>query len=207
MKMSDQAQPFPKSDFDYVFLKNAFKKYAQPRRMIHEWIKKEKIIRIKKGLYTVPQKNVPLLDVYHLSNLIYGPSYISSHSALAYYQLIPEAVIAITATTCKKNKTFYTPVGRFEYKTIPAAYYALGVTQVTVYAQSVLMATPEKALLDLVWREKKSIELKFVKEFLYDDIRLKYGHAWNKKTLKAWSSLYTNKTILEIIKTLLKEKP
>jgi predicted transcriptional regulator of viral defense system len=48
-----------------------------------------------------------------LANLMYGPTFISLESALAFYGLIPERVEAMLSVTTGRSREFDTPVGRF----------------------------------------------------------------------------------------------
>lgn len=174
--IGDIVYDIPTSTFDYVYLKNRLKGYAQPRRMINELLKREDIIRVKKGLYVLgKRKKISAVNKYHLANLIYGPSYVSLQSALSFYQLIPEAVYAMTSVTFKRKKTFRTPIGEFTYHTVPKAFICLGSTQVEMENGNVLMATPEKALLDLIWLERKTLDMSNLEAFLYQDLRLPHG--------------------------------
>ena len=58
------------------------------------------IIRLKKGLYvSSPRVSRVELSPFLLANHIYGPSYVSMHTALRYYGLIPEAVYVVQSMT------------------------------------------------------------------------------------------------------------
>jgi len=73
----------PHEEFDYQTLLECLKKYSRPRDKITDLLKTGDIIRIKKGLYLFGDEY--RLRPYSreiLSNLIYGPSYISLDYAL-----------------------------------------------------------------------------------------------------------------------------
>jgi len=55
---------------------------------------------------------------YLFANKMYQPSYISLHSALAFYGIIPEAVVQITSVSSMKTAFFRNPFGEFSYKTM-----------------------------------------------------------------------------------------
>ncbi len=163
----------PNDEFDYVFLKNHLKAYAQPRRQIHELMKKKHIIRIKKGLYIPNENHHAMVSELHLANLIYGPSYVSFESALSYYGLIPEAVKNIQSATFKRRKTFDTYLGRFIYVVVPKDQYTYGLCFSTVNGKSILMASVQKALWDMMWRDR--FQIANVNEYLKSDLRVKQG--------------------------------
>ena len=82
----------PTYPFSYVYLLDRLKSYKNPRNKIGLMIKKNHIIRVKKGLYVLPAAFGGKINKFLLANLIYGPSYVSFESALSYWGLIPEKV-------------------------------------------------------------------------------------------------------------------
>ena len=56
-----------------------------------------RIIRLKNGLYVVnAEESGQPLCLELIANHLYGPSYVSRHTALRYYGLIPEHVLSDT---------------------------------------------------------------------------------------------------------------
>ena len=89
---------------------NIYQIYAwQPdfdRNNLTRWTKKEYIVRLRQGYFTFSEyKNKPDYFLY-FANRIYRPSYISLHSALSFYGMIPEAVVQITSVTSLKTASF-----------------------------------------------------------------------------------------------------
>ncbi len=134
-------------------------------------IKSGEIIRVKKGIYV--KADEPFHE-FILANLIYGPSYVSEDSALSWYGFIPERTEAVTSVTHSKSKEFSTPVGRFIYDVIPLSLYWVGVRRQIVDDQrSFLIASPEKALFDRLYRAKRKFSSKVsLKSYLFEDMRL-----------------------------------
>ena len=59
------------------------------------WTRTGSLVRLRQGLYTFPEyRGKPEFAAY-FAGRIYNPSYISLHSALAFYGLIPEAGLSI----------------------------------------------------------------------------------------------------------------
>ncbi len=133
------------------------------------------LIRLKRGLYVVsPEITGEPLSKMLISNHLYGPSYVSRETALAYYGLIPERVPLIRAVTLKHTRMFENALGRFEYTCTSRDAFSIGVTFVREGNISFLMATPEKALCDLMLFRSR-LNLRYKREiltFLREDLRL-----------------------------------
>ena len=109
------------------------------------------LIRIKRGLYVVsPDISGKSVNPLLVANSLYGPSYISYGTALNHYGLIDDLTQRICSATTKCAKTYTTPIGIFEYVHLPAGYYSVGITQVRGEDYSYLIATPQKALCDMI---------------------------------------------------------
>lgn len=88
-------------------------------------------------------------------------------TALRYYGLIPESVYTISSICTKHSKTFENSIGYFDYKRADKEYFALGIQQIIKDDTSFLIATPEKALCDLIVNTSK-LNLRYIKElFIY----------------------------------------
>ena len=133
-----------------------------------------KIIRLKKGLYVASSEETgKVLNRNLIANHVYGPSYVSLHTALRHYGLIPERVHLIQSLTTKHSRSFETPVGNFDYEKCNKEYFPIGVRQETEDGITYLIATPEKALCDLI-NYSKGVNLRFMKDialYLEEDIR------------------------------------
>src|SRR5690554_1737193 len=109
---------------DYAVLRSLYSNYSFPRNKIAGLEQAGKIIRLKRGMYVVsPDVNKQLLAIELIANHIYGPSYVSMHSALRYYGLIPEQVYTVTSMTTNRSRKFENAIGNFDYKTVGWQYY------------------------------------------------------------------------------------
>jgi len=116
------------------------------------------IIRVRRGLYCLaPEFRRAPLNLYALAQHVYGPSYISLESALAYHGWIPEAVYTITSTCTAESKTFTTPVGVFSFTRVPQNVFYAGVAREADASSgaTALVARPVKALADYVYTYHK----------------------------------------------------
>lgn len=161
-------------EFDYNFLKYMLSDYKNPRVKINDLLKKEQIIRVKKGLYVFgPELAREPYSKETLANLIYGPSYISLEFALSFYGLIPDRVETVTSVTNKKNKLFKTPLGAFSYKYINPSIYSYGITLYELDPNhSILIATKEKAISDMLYFIDKLADQTQLEQYLFENMRL-----------------------------------
>ncbi|MBQ4344745.1 MAG: hypothetical protein IJC40_02425 [Muribaculaceae bacterium] len=152
----------------YPTLKSADKKVARLEKNGH-------IIRLKRGLYVVnPEHTGKSLSIELIANHLYTPSYISMSSALRYYGLIPEAVYVNQSMTIKHARRFQTPLGTYDYKYISREAFSVGVKSENKGEYAFLIASPEKALCDLIANSSK-VNLRSindVKIYLEQDIRI-----------------------------------
>lgn len=152
----------------YPKLKSADKKVV--------WLEKNGyIIRLKRGLYVVnPKHSGKTLSSELIANHLYTPSYISMSTALRYYGLIPEAVYVHQSMTIKHSRSFQTPIGNYDYKYIAREAFSVGIRSVHKGDYAFLMASPEKALCDLIANSPK-VNLRYLKDvenYLEYDIRM-----------------------------------
>ena len=142
--------------FDYRVLMSALAHYRKPRDKVTRLLADGDIIRIKKGLYCFGEafRREPISREY-LANLILGPSYVSLEYALSFHGLIPERVEHLTSVTTQRSRSFTTPMGHFSYHTLSNPRYAVGACLETSESVRFLMASPEKALVDKVWKDKR----------------------------------------------------
>ena len=134
-----------------------------------------KIIRLKRGLYVVdPSVSRVALSTELIANHIYAPSYVSMSSALRYYGLIPETVYTVQSMAIKHARSFDTPIGRFDYLFMNRDAFHIGVTSIKKLNYAFLIATPEKALCDLI-ANSPQVNLRYVRDvemYLEEDIRM-----------------------------------
>ncbi|MCL2154502.1 MAG: hypothetical protein FWH53_02435 [Leptospirales bacterium] len=129
-------------------LKALLSNLKYPKNKISALEKSGALVRLKKDLY-VSKKTVISKEL--IANHLYGVSYVSLETALARYKMIPERVYTVRSMTTKRAKVFSTPVGNFEYKTVSADYFSIGLRQEIVENQyAFLIAEPTKAVCDMI---------------------------------------------------------
>ena len=136
--------------FDFATIAQLSGEPRQSLRMqLSRLVRQGKLKSLRRGMYALGEpyrKMSPNLAM--LANRIYTPSYLSFHWALGYYGLIPEKVVLFTSATTRVPRLFENEFGSFQYKHIKPDCFA-GYQAVEIDRQKVLIATPEKALLDL----------------------------------------------------------
>jgi predicted transcriptional regulator of viral defense system len=112
-----------------------------------------------------------------LANVMYVPSYLTAEWALNYYGLIPEKSVTFTSVTTRKPASFDNALGLFRYRHIkPDAFF--GYHTVEMSGSMVMLAEPEKALLDLwhlasgAWSTARMEEMRFQNIAMVDNRRL-----------------------------------
>jgi len=163
------------AEFDYNLLLHVLRGYKKPRDKIRGLIKNKDILRVKKGLYVLGKEYNKPCNKYILANQIYGPSYITGQTALAFWNMIPERVELIISMTAKRKKLFDTPVGRFSYLYCHKKAFNIGINLEHAGDQKkILIASPEKALSDIIATQTHISSEKGMKEFL-ELMRLDYS--------------------------------
>lgn len=136
-------------------LTSIFHEYMSPEKKVQAMVKAEMLIKLKRGLYIVsPQVSGKLLSLELIANHLYGPSYVSSHYALSQYGLIPERVYMLTSVTTRHTRSFHNSLAHFSYRGVSQEYFPIGITQKEEEGVTYLIATPEKALCDMLMQEK-----------------------------------------------------
>jgi len=156
-------------------LGNLFPEISGKNQKVRELERAGEIIRLKRGLYVVsPEISGKPVSTELIANRLYGPSYVSMQTALRYYGLIPEAVYVTQSLTVKHSRNFENAFGRFQYISCLPDYFSIGLAQISEDGCNFVMASPEKALCDLIVNTP-GLNLRYKKElheWLEEDIRL-----------------------------------
>lgn len=127
---------------------------------IKTWLKKEKIIALKKGLYVLRERWERETDkdgyLEYLANQLYQPSYLSGEYVMSKYGLLTEAVFGITSMTTKTTRTFINSLGNFNYYSVSPALF-LGYEIRRNNSFPIAMAKKTKAVFDFLY-------LRFIKK-------------------------------------------
>ena len=121
------------------------------RNNLTRWCRKGLLTKLRNQFYAFPEyRQMPGFSRY-VANRIYAPSYISLHSALSFYGMIPEEVVQLTSVTTLKTAKFENDFGTFHYQNVKPSLYFGYELKFLQNERGLLFATPEKALLDLLY--------------------------------------------------------
>jgi predicted transcriptional regulator of viral defense system len=198
---------FEDQDFHLVFKDHTL---AARHKLLSRLLKKGELQKVSRGLYVFGEiwrkKSV---SKFTIANKLVAPSYVSFESALSHHGLIPESVYATTSACFQRdNKSFRTPFGVFSFQHIPTASFALEVESVETSAGHELIATPVKALFDLVYARRLCYEsLSDVENDLrIDPVEIiQHAKALRVSGLEELVATYRKKTCLELLKAIKRE--
>jgi predicted transcriptional regulator of viral defense system len=146
------------------------------RLQLTRWTKSGHIYQLCRSLYAIApphQKVKP--HPFLVANRLQRASYVSGQSALAYYGLIPDTVHVTLSVSMGRRERLETPLGSFEFRHIKPELLRgyrivdLGRTQPV---QQALVATPEKALLDLVYLQPSGGSSSYLTELRLQNLDL-----------------------------------
>ena len=151
------------------------------------WAKQNLLVKLRNSWYSFPEY-LKIPNIQHfVSNKIYSPSYVSLHSALAFYGIIPEAIVQTTAVSSLKKGNFENTFGSFSYQQILPELMFGNEQKTFLNKHSLIFATPEKAILDLLYlypqynSEQEIIELRFDEEFMQEDLNIEHLNEFTEK--------------------------
>jgi len=160
------------------------------RVQISRWVKDKKLLQLRRGLYAVsPDYSGKTPDLFVVANTIMSASYVSCQTALAWHGVIPDISNSITSVTSGRSSIVTNPLGTFIYRHVkPELLWGYDSTKVPS-ADARRIATPEKALLDLVYLEPNGDSLSYLKQLRLSDegislsILNSIAKKWGKKKI------------------------
>ena len=160
------------------------------------------LTKLRNQYYAFPEyRQMPDFSRY-VANRIYTPSYISLHSALSFYGMIPEEVVQLTSVTTLKTAKFQNDFGTFHYQNVKTPLFFGYEIKTMQNGRGLLFATPEKALLDLLYlnpfykTEQDMEELRLDEDFMQNE--------FNTERLSDYLSRIGSKALTQRVKRLLK---
>lgn len=143
MKLTEFLKKMPKAVFSWHEASRvAWTTSAGVLRLdLHNWVKRGELVRLKRGLYMVPNRNASKVDI---ARALYSPAYLSLEWALHHHGFLPDVVFTLTLVSNRGTRHFKTPLGEFMYHKIKSSLF-FG------YDSDTLLAEPEKALVDIFY--------------------------------------------------------
>ena len=135
------------------------------QRQLSRWVRSGRLIKVRRGLYAVPAPyRTRSPDPFEVSNRLVRPSFVSMESALHFHELIPDVPFGVTAVTTGRTGTHDTPLGTYVYRHIgPSRFWGFDEREIAP-GRRVYVATPERALLDLLYARRRSDEPAYLRQ-------------------------------------------
>jgi predicted transcriptional regulator of viral defense system len=146
----------------------------QQRQFIYRLVQAGWLVRIKKGLYQVADLSslgALTLSPYNIAHLLVPESYVSFESALQHHGLYDQLLNGTVSVSLKQHQTVALQGFAYQYvKTLQKYFY--GWQEYGLDSQMVKIATPEKALIDMIQYHRTDYTADVVREKLqeYQDI-------------------------------------
>ncbi len=166
----------PTGLFNKTVINNLFPNLSNGaiKALVFKAMDKGEILQIKPGLYCLDSRfreNSP--HPFVVAALLHSPSYISMESALQFHGLIPEAVYQVRSVTQYRSRIYKTPLGYFQFFRIPCKDFRAGVKSEKLDKSNwVYIATPLRAIADILYMRRKGLTGKEDIGFLTDSLRM-----------------------------------
>lgn len=154
---------------------------AHVRRQLDRWVKSERVIRLRRGVYLLSNlySKTPA-HPFAVANALKKASYVSLQSALSHHGMIPEYVPVTTSVTTGRPEELVTPIGRFQFRHVRVPLLSGFGEMEIARGQTALLASPEKALVDLLYLTPHSDRVEYLRE-----LRLEKPHGLDLEGLRA----------------------
>lgn len=143
---------------------------------ISRFLKFKEIFKLRRELYIsadfYDKNKADISYQFYLANILRKPSYVSSWTALQYYNLTTEAIHGITSVTQKPTRTYDTKIGSFSYRSIQKGLFSDFSSVSGKF--NFFIASPAKALFDLLYfrtRQFRGVKAENIKS-LIEELRI-----------------------------------
>lgn len=145
------------------------------------WVKAGKVVRLRRGVYVMQRPYVAeIIHPFAAANALAKASYVSLQSALAHYGMIPEWVPVTTSVTTGRPEELATPAGRFLFRHVARERFFGFHEDEVARDQWALVASPAKALVDLLYLTPRSDDPGYLRE-----LRLEWPDDFDLESLRA----------------------
>ena len=167
-----------------------------------QWQQAGYIVSLRQGWYAFADYLQQPDYARYFAGKICAPSYISLHTALSFYGIIPEAVVEITSVTTQKTCQYENALGQFSYQTIKPRLFWGFEPKTMRDGKQYMMATPEKAIIDLLYLYPQYSTLEEMRELRFDEDWMR--DELNKERLMEYTERIGSPALTKRIKLLLK---
>lgn len=168
----------------------------------HQWQRAGYIVSLRQGWYAFADYLQQPDYARYFAGKICAPSYISLHTALSFCGIIPEAVVEITSVTTQKTCRYENAFGQFSYQTVRPRLFWGFEPKTMRDGKQYMMATPEKAIIDLLYLYPQYSSLDEMRELRFDEDWMR--EELNKERLKEYVERINSPALTKRIKLFLK---
>lgn len=171
-------------------------------KQLCRWVERGKLLKVRRGWYSVSQTyQQEVVDPFYLATTVKPASYISLQSALYFYGLIPEFVPTVTSITTGRPEKLSCSLATVIYRHLKTSlFWGFKEKKITNH-QTTVIATPEKALCDLLYLTQHSASLNFICE-----LRLQHTSLINESVLHDTAKNFNSRKVLKGVEFILREK-
>ena len=167
-----------------------------------QWQRAGYIVPLRQGWYAFADYIQQPDYARFIAGKICAPSYISMHTALSFYGIIPEAVVEITSVTTQKTCRYESAFGQFSYQTIRPRLFWGFEPKTMRDGKQYMMATPEKAIIDLLYLYPQYSTPDDMRELRFDEDWLR--EELNKERLMEYAERIGSNALTRRVKLLMK---
>jgi predicted transcriptional regulator of viral defense system len=177
------------------------KKYGSyDPNIFRRWVDQGKVEKVRNGVY----RSTDIVmesdwDRYVIASMLQYPSYISLHSALYFYNLIPEYVFNVTSVSTKKTQEYTFRGAQYTFQQLKPSLY-FGYQVFSWKGNQFRIALLEKAILDFAYLEPLFIDPDWLEEMRFDEDVLQEEVNWT--ILKSFAEKMNSPTIFRKINAL-----
>ena len=172
------------------------------RNNLLRWSRRGWLIRLRQGYYAFSEYLQKPDFALYIANRIYRPSYVSLHSALSFYGMIPEAVVQITSVSSLKTMFFENGFGEYSFKSVKNDLMFGYEPHKMIDDRTLLLATPEKALLDVLYLYPFYDSMEEIEELRLDEDYMaeEFNYDRMQNYLEGFSSTALDRRVSKLIK-------
>lgn len=188
---------------DRIFITTDYmrKKYGKyDPNVFRRWMDQGKVEKVRNGVYRSLDSVLESdWDRYVIANALQYPSYISLHSALYFYDLIPEYVFNVSSVSTKKTQVYAFRCAHYTFQQLKPSLY-FGYQVFSWKGLQFRIALLEKAILDLAYLEPLFIDPAWLEEMRFDEDVLREEVDW--KVIESFARKMNAPTIFKKINAL-----
>jgi predicted transcriptional regulator of viral defense system len=162
------------------------------RRTLVSWIANGQVLRIRNGFYRLADRAITAHDRFAIANGIYSPSYVSVRAALGFYGFIPEGVFHVESVSSLPSKRFLFNNTWYSYRRVKPSFF-FGYRFIEQNGVRVMMATPEKTILDVLYLQPEVDTIEDFEAWRFDQTGIL--NAINKDRMNDYLAVVASRTL------------